>query len=128
MAKQPKPDAQAAGADQTKLDTAGDAAAGGKTEPPAAVAAADPGTAGAGAREASAQVTEPVPADVTMAASGAGAAASTGITLIVTSLQPVRWRAGRQFGREPVMIPMSDLTEAETASILADPVLSVQVV
>jgi hypothetical protein len=49
-------------------------------------------------------------------------------TVVVTALQAGRWRAGRQFGRDPVSIPAEDLTESEFTALKDDPLLSVQVV
>ena len=37
-----------------------------------------------------------------------------------------RWRAGRHFGPEPVVIPLAELSEDERVAIEADPVLSVR--
>ena len=49
-------------------------------------------------------------------------------TVVVTALQPSRWRIGRKFGAEPVAIPAEDLSEDEYAALKADPLLTVQVV
>jgi hypothetical protein len=58
------------------------------------------------------------------AADGAKSAGATkGRFLVVTAKQDSRWRAGRQFGREPVAIPIGELNEAQRAAIDADPVL-----
>ena len=37
-----------------------------------------------------------------------------------------RWRAGRRFGPEPVVIPLAELTDEARAAIEADPLLSVR--
>ena len=37
-----------------------------------------------------------------------------------------RWRAGRRFGPDPVVIPLEELNEAARAAIEADPLLSVR--
>lgn len=48
--------------------------------------------------------------------------------VVVTALQPVRWRAGRKFTAEPTVILLEDLGEGELAAVEADPLLSVKVV
>ena len=45
----------------------------------------------------------------------------------VRALQPSRWRAGRQFGPDPVEIAAEDLTEAQMIALMGDPLLSVDV-
>ena len=37
-----------------------------------------------------------------------------------------RWRAGRRFGPDPVVIPLDELNEEARAAIEADPLLSVR--
>lgn len=49
-------------------------------------------------------------------------------TVVVTALQPSRWRIGRHFGAEPVSIPAEELSEDEFAALKADPLLSIQIV
>lgn len=39
-----------------------------------------------------------------------------------------RWRTGRQFGREPVFIPLDELKDREAEAIRDDPVLTFSVV
>ncbi|WP_126977465.1 HI1506-related protein [Frigidibacter oleivorans] len=46
----------------------------------------------------------------------------------VTGPKKGRRRAGRAFGREPVLIPMDDLTEDELEALSADPALTVEFV
>ena len=52
---------------------------------------------------------------------------ASGFRLRVRALQNSRWRAGRQFGPEPVEIAAEDLTEAQIAALMGDPLLSVDV-
>lgn len=49
-------------------------------------------------------------------------------TVIVHALQPSRWRIGRHFTPEPVLIPGDALTEAEANALRADPLLVVTAV
>lgn len=49
-------------------------------------------------------------------------------SLVVTGPKKGRWRAGRSFGPAPVTILVSDLSDAEIASLMADERLAVQVV
>lgn len=51
-----------------------------------------------------------------------------GVTVVVTALQPSRWRIGRQFGREPTSIPAEELTEADALALQSDPLLTVSLV
>lgn len=46
----------------------------------------------------------------------------------VTAIPPVRYRAGRRFGAVPVMVAVADLTEAERAALIGDPLLRVEAV
>lgn len=48
---------------------------------------------------------------------------SAGPSLLVHATRNSRWRAGRQFGRTPVEVPVSDLTEDQVTALRADPVL-----
>ena len=47
------------------------------------------------------------------------------VMIRVSALQPSRWRIGRAFTPEPVLIDANSLTEAEIATLRADPLLSV---
>ncbi|WP_126975040.1 hypothetical protein [Frigidibacter oleivorans] len=49
------------------------------------------------------------------------------VVLVVTGPRKGRWRAGRHFGPEPVTLVAADLTEAERAQLMDDPVLTVTV-
>lgn len=49
------------------------------------------------------------------------------VMLVVTGPRKGRWRAGRHFGPEPVTLVAADLTEAERAQLMDDPVLTVTV-
>ncbi len=103
-------------ADQAVTDTPqADAAV---TEVQDPVADAGLAQAGAGGTEQSPQVAEPpAPAIPT----------GRSFRVRVRALQPSRWRAGRQFGPEPVEIAAEDLTEAQIAALMGDPLLSVDV-
>jgi hypothetical protein len=46
--------------------------------------------------------------------------------LVVTARRPRR-RAGRAFGKDPVEIPLADLSDAERVAIDSDPVLTVKI-
>lgn len=47
--------------------------------------------------------------------------------IVVTALQPRRWRIGRPFGAEPVTILLDELSANEIAALHADPLLRVEV-
>lgn len=49
-------------------------------------------------------------------------------TVVVTGPEKGRWRIGRHFTREPVALPLDDLTEAEIQALENDPELHVQVI
>lgn len=49
-------------------------------------------------------------------------------TVIVKGPAKGRWRIGRQFGAEPVSIPVTELTEEQYRALLADPELLVTIV
>lgn len=49
-----------------------------------------------------------------------------GEVLVVTARRPRR-RAGRAFGKDPVEIPLVDLSEAERVAIESDPALTVKI-
>jgi hypothetical protein len=69
--------------------------------------------------------------DQTLAADAAAAGprkGPSGYTVVVTASQPVRWRIGRQFGREPVSIAADELTEAEAVALAEDPLLTVTII
>lgn len=68
-----------------------------------------------------------VATEATDAEAGANRRA-TGLRLRVRALQAIRWRIGRQFGPEPVDIEIADLTSAENAALVADPLLSVDLI
>lgn len=102
MTKQPKPDAAAPAVPET--------------EDPAAVAAAEPGKAGA-------EVDHPPQGGIRPGRRRGPDA--PGVTLVVTARQPERWRAARKFGPTPVLIPASELTEAQIAALHGDPLLVV---
>ncbi len=51
-----------------------------------------------------------------------------GRTVVVSALQPQRWRIGRPFGKEPTTIPLGELTDSQLAALLADPLLSVHLI
>lgn len=51
-----------------------------------------------------------------------------GMTVKITGPKKGRRRAGRAFGREPVLIPMEELTEDELTALMADPALTVELV
>lgn len=53
---------------------------------------------------------------------------ASGFRLRVRALQPSRWRAGRQFGPDPVGIAAEDLTEAQMIALRDDPLLAVDVI
>jgi hypothetical protein len=53
---------------------------------------------------------------------------ATGMAVKVTGPKKGRRRAGRNFGREPVLIPIDELSEEEVAALDADPALTVTVV
>lgn len=48
-----------------------------------------------------------------------------GWELVVTGPAKGRWRAGRHFGPEPVVIPAAELTEDEARLIADDPLLTI---
>lgn len=54
------------------------------------------------------------------------APAQIGDVVRITGPRQTRRRAGRVFGRDPVDIPLGELSEDELAMIEADPLLSVQ--
>lgn len=62
--------------------------------------------------------------DAKVSASPAAAKAS-GLMVVVTGPKRGRWRAGRKFGSEPVMIPIEDLDEAAFEALNSDPRLQV---
>jgi hypothetical protein len=45
--------------------------------------------------------------------------------LSVTAMQDERWRAGRKFTREPFLIPVHELDQAEVDALRGDPLLVV---
>ena len=49
----------------------------------------------------------------------------TGITVVVASKQPIRWRIGRQFTPEPTLIPLDDLSDGDVDALRSDPLLLV---
>lgn len=78
---------------------------------------------------------EPSPVPETTDAGGALAAASSasvdqekhgpdGYGIKVVGPAKGRWRIGRHFGPEPVVIPLNELTEAQMAALTADPELN----
>ncbi|SOC20618.1 hypothetical protein [Rhodobacter maris] len=50
-----------------------------------------------------------------------------GITVTITGPKQGRWRAGRHFSAEPVVIELDDLSEDELAALRDDPALTVAV-
>jgi len=52
----------------------------------------------------------------------------SGVTVKVTGPRKGRRRVGREFGREPVVIPIEDLSEAELTALLEDSALTVELV
>lgn len=49
-------------------------------------------------------------------------------TVVVTGPEKGRWRNGRKFNREPVSIPMTELTVEDVMRLQADPELHVQII
>lgn len=88
--------------------------------------AAGTGNAGAEAKTAGAETTAPAAAATRKAK--AEKAASPEPTVVVTGPEKGRWRIGRHFTREPVSIPLGDLTADERWALQADPELLVQII
>ena len=55
-------------------------------------------------------------------------AAAEAALVVVQGPREGRWRAGRHFGRDPVEIPLEDLSEVEHQQLLDDPALAVTTV
>lgn len=53
---------------------------------------------------------------------------NNGFSVRVVGPKRGRRRIGRQFGPEPVLIPLDELSEEDRASLAADPVLSIEIV
>jgi len=79
---------------------------------------------GAGVAEADASMATPAAAAIAAATSGA----VTGPHVTVVGPERGRRRIGRAFGREPIRIPLSELSQAEIAELERDPALAVSVI
>jgi hypothetical protein len=66
--------------------------------------------------------------DQTLAADANPLKGPPGVTVVVTALQPSRWRIGRHFTHEPVSIPADELTGEEVNALFLDPLLTVAVI
>lgn len=86
--------------------------------------AAQAAQAGAG-EEAPAEIGEAGPAGAADADPAAEPASGLARAISVTGPRRGRWRAGRHFTAEPVVLALADLPEAELAAIEADPRLTV---
>ena len=114
-----------------------DSASGG-TRPPAppgrgapASPATDPAASGAQAAAPAASVP---PEGQGGAGEGGGGAPSpaapaqaSGLIVWVTGPKAGRWRIGRQFGPDPVGIPLDELSEQQKAALIADPQLTTEI-
>jgi hypothetical protein len=80
-----------------------------------------PATGNEGAAEAGEATAVAAPAEAAAPAPMIGA---EGWEVVVTGPARGRWRAGRHFGPEPVVIPAVELTEAEARAIADDPQLT----
>jgi hypothetical protein len=57
----------------------------------------------------------------------APAGAASGLVVVVTGPKKGRRRAGYSFGREPVTIPLEDLSEGAKQALISDPTLTLQI-
>lgn len=75
--------------------------------------------------ETGAGAPEPLPVVVTETEIQPGADVMVIETITITGPKQGRWRAGRRFTKEPVTIPVDDLSEAEICALEDDPKLVV---
>lgn len=109
--------------DEKKAAAAAEAASGPQTPATGTEGAAEAGEASAAA--APAEATAPVVPSVADPDPAPGPMVGPeGWEVVVTGPAKGRWRAGRHFGPEPVVIPAIDLSEAEARAIADDPLLT----
>ncbi len=106
--------------DQKKTSAADASATGPETGPQT------PATGNGGAAEAgeATAVAAPAGAAASDAAPSGQMVGAEGWEVVVTGPAKGRWRAGRHFGPEPVVIPAPDLTEAMARALADDPELT----
>jgi hypothetical protein len=102
--------------DEKKADAEAETANGPKTPATGNEGAAEAGEASAAAAPAEATASNQVISPLT---------GPEGWEIVVTGPAKGRWRLGRHFGPEPIVIPAVDLTEAQARALHDDPELTV---
>lgn len=89
-----------------------------------------PGTVDGASQDLAAVPTDTGPATQTAEGvqdAAAPAEAASGVVVVVTGPKKGRRRAGYSFGRDPVTIPIDDLSEDAKQALIADPTLTLQI-